>query len=503
MTDIHLPLPHNRSRWLRTTAAAALCLAAALSVAQFATNASFAAPTASDIATLVPKPGLIAPDTQHAGFSAMVKAVKPAVVSVRVEVEGPAVSPAGLSDPSLDGPLGELFKRFQQQQGAAPDPAPRQKGTALGSGFFISSDGFVVTNNHVVENGKSFTIILDDGKEHAATLIGRDPKTDLAVLKAADIKDAPHVGFAKQRPEIGDWVIAVGNPFGLGGSVSAGIVSAEGRDIGSGPYDDFIQIDASVNKGNSGGPSFNAAGEVIGVNTAIFSPSGGSVGIGFAIPASTVENVVDRLIADGHITRGWLGIAMQAVTPELADGLGLAKAEGALVATPQPDGPAAKAGIKSGDVILTLDGKTVLDTKDLAKRVADYAPGATLHLGIDRHGTQKAIDVKIGTQPQTDVASAGADQAAPSGLPKLGLSLVPDPSGQGVRVSTVAEGSVAAEQGIKPGDVIVEVDGTQVASVEDVKNALKTVTASGKKNALILLQSGDATRFIGLPLNQG
>src|SRR5476651_462481 len=291
------------------------------------------------------------------GFADIVEKVKPAVISVRVKVDGGAQT-NGLTSDEVPPGLREFFRRFgmpdmpngQQGPHGMPQGHGRNVITGQGSGFFISGDGYAVTNNHVVDKAESVQVTADDGKVHTAKVIGADPRTDLALIK---VEGGPfsYVKLSDKSPRIGDWVLAVGNPFGLGGTVTAGIVSARGRDIGAGPYDDFLQIDAPVNKGNSGGPTFNTEGSVIGVNTAIFSPSGGSVGIAFAIPSDTVKTVIAQLKDKGAVTRGWIGVQIQTVTRDIADSLGLKKAEGALVAQPQADGPAAKAGIEAGDVI--------------------------------------------------------------------------------------------------------------------------------------------------------
>ena len=286
------------------------------------------------------------------------------------------------------------------------EPRARRPAAAEGSGFFISADGYAVTNNHVVDHAKTVQVVTDDGKILNAKVIGTDPKTDLALIKVEG-SDFPFVKFADRDPRIGDWVIAVGNPFGLGGTVTAGVVSARGRDIGSGPYDDYIQIDAPVNKGNSGGPTFDVNGNVIGVNTAIFSPSGGSVGIGFDIPADTVKTVVAQLKDSGHVTRGWMGVQIQAVTADIADSLGLKKAEGAIVNEPQVDSPAAKAGITSGDVITTLDGNAVKDSHMLARKIGSMAPGTSVKLGVLHNGSEKTVTLTLGTLPDERQANAG------------------------------------------------------------------------------------------------
>src|ERR1700704_5497799 len=336
------------------------------------------------------------------GFADIVEKVKPAVVSVRVKVDGgPRMT--GF-DGDLPFPKGSPMDRFFRQFGAPDDgqdnpgnpggqgaPGGRNMITGQGSGFFISADGYAVTNNHVVDKAENVQVTADDGKIYQAKVIGTDPRSDLALIKVEGGGDFPFVKFAEGNPRIGDWVLAVGNPFGLGGTVTAGIVSARGRDIGNGPYDDFIQIDAPVNKGNSGGPTFDVDGNVIGVNTAIFSPSGGSVGIAFAIPATTVKSVVAQLKDTGKVSRGWIGVQIQPVTAEIAENLGLKGPEGAMVSDPQDNGPAAKAGILAGDVITKVNGAPVKDAKDLARQIGAMAPGATAKLSVWRKGEEKTL----------------------------------------------------------------------------------------------------------------
>src|SRR2546426_7357181 len=314
------------------------------------------------------------------GFADIVEKVKPAVISVRVKMTG---------GPKMMGFEGDLpfppnsqmelfFRPLGLPEGNPPEErrAPRERlVTGQGSGFFITADGYAVTNNRVVDKADTVEVTADDGRTYTAKVIGTDPRTDIALIKVDGRNDFPYVHLADKPPRVGDWVLAVGNPFGLGGTVTAGIVSARGRDIGAGPYDDFIQIDAPVNKGNSGGPTFDVDGNVIGVNTAIFSPSGGSVGIAFAIPAPTVKSVVAQLKDKGMVNRGWIGVQIQPVTAEIAENLGLKTTQGALVAEPQSDGPAAKAGILARDVITAVNGNAVKDARDLAKQIGGMAPG--------------------------------------------------------------------------------------------------------------------------------
>ena len=324
------------------------------------------------------------------GFADIVEKVKPAVISVRVKMERPGNSNLNNdndNDEEIPFPPGSPFERFFRRFGMPNTPNGPQVITGQGSGFFISADGYAVTNNHVVQNAESVRVTTDDGKSFTAKVIGTDPRTDLALIKVEG-GNFPFVKLADETPRVGDWVLAVGNPFGLGGTVTAGIVSARGRDIGAGPYDDFIQIDAPVNKGNSGGPTFDVDGQVIGVNTAIYSPSGGSVGIAFAIPAATVKNVVAQLRDKGSVTRGWIGVQIQPVTPDIADSMGLKEAAGALVAEPQPDSPATKAGIKSGDVITSVNGSPVRDARQLARRIGTMSPGTSVTLGLILHDAE-------------------------------------------------------------------------------------------------------------------
>ena len=381
-----------------------------------------AAAVAALIAGGAVESGLVAPNSAHAelrsmaqpiqnvpSFADVIEQVKPAVVAVKVKVQNVAARDddndnPGFSTPDLPPghPMERFFRQFRDgQRGDRSERGqrPRQFGQSLGSGFFISADGYVVTNNHVIDKASEVQVTMDDGKTLDAKVIGTDPKTDLALLKVEG-SDFPYVRLAGQKARIGDWVVAIGNPFGLGGTVTAGIVSAQHRDIGAGPYDDFIQIDASVNKGNSGGPTFNLSGEVVGVNTAIFSPSGGNVGIAFAIPASTVDQIVTALKDKGSVTRGFIGVQMQPVTKEIAEAIGLKEPRGALVAEAIKDGPAAKAGIKTGDTILAVDGEPIKEAKDLSRKVAQVAPGKSLSITLYRDGKERNVTLEVASQPK-------------------------------------------------------------------------------------------------------
>jgi serine protease Do len=452
---------------------------------------------------------------QHpTGIADIVARVKPAVISVRVKIAASA-EPASMQQngdedaiPSVPGsPLDKFFQQFGRQgRGQNGAPQGHHSVTGEGSGFFITADGYAVTNNHVVDRAKSVQVTTDDGAIYTAKVVGTDQKTDLALIKVDGRNDFPFVKFAERAPQVGDWVVAVGNPFGLGGTVTAGIVSARGRDLGAGPYDDYVQIDAPINKGNSGGPAFDVEGNVIGVNTAIFSPSGGSVGIGFDIPADTVKTVVAQLKSAGHVTRGWLGVQIQPVTASIADSLGLKKAEGAIVAEPQSGSPAAKAGILSGDVITAVNGTPVKDARALARTIGTMAPDSTVKLDLIRNGEAKTISLKLAEMPNQQQASADPQGAEPTrGVPHLGLSVAPanEVSGagqEGVVVTAVDPDGPAAEQGLQTGTVILDVGGKAVANAGDVRQALIDAKAQGKHQVLMRVKIGDGTRFVALPL---
>jgi serine protease Do len=450
------------------------------------------------------------------GFADLVAKVKPAVISVRVKFDG--VTPAASEDdqngdnatPFQPGsPMERFFRRFGEQNTPGGMQQNRHPIGAEGSGFFISADGYAVTNNHVVDHAKTVQVVTDDGRVLSAKVVGTDDKTDLAVIKV-DGNDFPYVNFAEHEPRIGDWVVAVGNPFGLGGTVTAGVVSARGRDIGAGPYDDYVQIDAPINKGNSGGPTFDLDGNVVGVNTAIYSPSGGSVGIGFDIPADTAKAIVAQLKDTGHITRGWIGVQIQPVTADIADSLGMKKAEGAIVDEPQVGSPAAKAGIAAGDVITAVDGKEVKDARNLARMIGTLAPGTSVSLAVLHNGEAKTLPLTLGQMPDQHQAQAGTSEngSLQNHTPRLGLMLAPasevgGAGDQGVAVTAVDPGGPAAEHGIKTGDVILDVAGTPISSPADVRKELANVSKAGKHTVLLRMKSGDATRFVALPLGNG
>lgn len=457
-----------------------------------------------------------------AGFADLADKVKPAVISVRVKMDADAKKTAadGNSPFPPNAQMERFFRRFGQLDRIQPDGmmpqarqlAPRDRSMSdQGSGFFISADGFAVTNHRLVDQAQAIEIKTEDGKTYSAKIVGTDPRTDIALIKVDGRNDFPYVNLAERAPRVGDLVLAVGNPFGLGGTITAGIVSARGRDIGAGPYDDFLQIDASVNKGNSGGPTFDMDGNVVGVNTAIFAPSGGSVGIAFDVPADVARQVVAQLKDKGMVTRGWIGVQIQPVTADIAEGLGLKASQGALVAAlvaaPQAGSPAAKAGILSGDVITAVDGKALKDARDLARLIGGMMPGTTVKLTVWRKGEEKSMAVMLGELPKEREARAATPAADPSGIdvPKLGLMLAPagqvaGGGSEGLIVTGVEPGGLASGHGVKTGDVILEVAGKKVATPADVRNAVSDAHKSGKRTVLMRLKTDETTKFIAVTI---
>ncbi|HEY7549984.1 MAG TPA: trypsin-like peptidase domain-containing protein, partial [Hyphomicrobiaceae bacterium] len=410
-----------------------------------------------------------------------------------------------LPDLPDDHPLSEFFKRLPPEFRGQPGPAPGRPSLAQGSGFVISADGYVVTNNHVIDGASRIQVSFDKDNKHDAELIGSDQRTDVALLKIKSSQTFPFVKFSEKLPRVGDWVLAVGNPFGLGGTVTAGIVSAQGRDIGSGPYD-YMQIDAAVNKGNSGGPSFNLAGEVVGVNSAIYSPTGTSVGIAFAIPARTASEVVTQLKTGQPVKRGWLGVRIQNVDDDTAASLGLHEAKGALVAEVTSPSPAAEAGIKSGDTILTVNGVNVADSRDLARQIAGFAPGTTVDLKILRTQKEQTVPVKLGLLPSAqEIARQGPSgrPAQPTELGQLGLAVQPatGPGQQGLLVTDVDQ-SMDAAQKIKSGDLILEVSGAPVSTPDDLVKGVREANRLQRRAVLLKVKSGSETRFVAVQLKK-
>jgi serine protease Do len=491
---------------------AALSFAPALAAAQPVSRV--AAPLAAgDPGHNLTQKAETAPPIPLPSLAPLARAVLPAVVnvSVRLNEQASLQGEAGSSLPF--GPGGTPFDQFLRRffQGPLAPAVPGEQVMALGSGFVIDPRGYIVTNNHVVAHAEKVTVIFQDGSRHQAKVVGRDKRTDLALLKVNTDRRLPYVTWGNSDDvHVGDWVVAVGNPFGLGGTVTAGIVSALGRNIGEGPYDDFLQIDAPINRGNSGGPSFDLKGRVIGINTAIYSPSGGSVGIGFAIPSNTAKYVISQLMAHGHVTWGWLGVAIQGMTPSIARSLGLDphRPMGALVAAVTPDSPAAKAGLKTGDVIIEARGHQIRTVHDLPRIVAEAPVGSALPLEIIRHGKKMALTATVGAMPKNLEASAETGPeppGAPAGA--LGLQLAPltarlrsqlrvPKDVTGVVVAHIAPGSPAFSLGIRPGDVIVSIDQKPATSPQQAAAELKRAAARG--NVLLLLNRHGTSEFVGL-----
>jgi serine protease Do len=456
-------------------------------------------------------------------FTDLARSVVPAVVAVQVSGKAGRSTDFERMVPR-DGPFRDFFERFFENpedferfgrrgdDDSDDDSRPARPRLSQGSGFIISPDGYIVTNHHVVDEADEITIVTDDGDRHVAELIGTDERTDLAVLKIDAGAGLPNVAFSDEEAQVGQWVMAVGNPFGLGGTVTTGIVSARGRILGNGPYDDYIQIDAAVNRGNSGGPSFNLDGEVIGVNTAIFSPNGGSVGIGFAIPASLAGEIVDQLIDKGEITRGWLGVSIQTVTPDIAESVGLDEPTGTIVADVFDGGPAAQARLVPGDVVLKVGDVEVESPRDLARMIAEISPGDTVDLVILRDRREKVVGIEIGAMPANPRAASlerdSRPQAKLGRLAELGLEVEPaskaedDPDARGVVVTRVESDGEAAAKGIARGDRILRVAGVEVNTPEELDQALEGARDDGLASVLALVRSRNGQRFVTLELTR-
>jgi len=473
-------------------------------------------------------------------FADLAEKLLPAVVNIATTTK---ITDAGRSDPDLE----ELFRQFFDRQrrgqgdqnqngdqngdngngdqngdnGGGGDSGPREA-TSLGSGFIIDPSGYIVTNNHVIEGAEEITVRMQDNTEYKAKLIGHDPKTDLALLKIDTSSPLPSVEWGdSDKARIGDWVLAIGNPFGLGGTVTAGILSARQRDINAGPYDDFLQTDAAINRGNSGGPMFNTDGKVIGINTAIFSPSGGSIGIGFALPSSLAKGVIQQLRQYGHPRRGWLGVRIQSVTPELAEGLKMPKPMGALIAAVTDGGPADKAGIRQGDVVIKFDNKDIDEMRHLPRIVAETTFDTSVPVVVLRQGKEMTFQVKIGELDETaeaktaDTGTQPTKPKAPEGAKTiLGLSLaemtdqlrqrynIADEAA-GVVVLNVDSKSNAAGKGLKAGDVIVEVDQNSVTTPADVEKRVAVAKANGYKVVTFLIYRQGDFQWVAVRTDQG
>jgi serine protease Do len=488
----------NMTRFKRTIAAALLTSTVLSGGGGYLVARAFAANDAPITVAPADQPVVTA---VRPGFADLVEKVKPAVVNISTTEKVDARSGR---QPAQPGSMEEFFRQFMEQQQRRRGPQH-----ALGSGFIIDPTGYIVTNNHVIEDAAKIVVTLDDGSEHPATVKGRDPKTDVALLKIETKAPLPYVAFGdSDRTRIGDWVVAVGNPFGLGGSVTAGIVSARGRNLNNGPYDNFLQIDAPINPGNSGGPIFDAAGRVIGISTAIYSPNGGSIGIGFGVPANLASKIVAQLRDSGRVERGWLGVSMQPLTEPLAKAIGRPSTDGVLVSEVQADAPAAKAGLKQGDVVTALNGQPIRDGRDLATQVAGIRAGETARLSIWRDGKEKILTVTVGAQPSDQ--SAALNEAG-SAEGRVGLSLAPltpelrrqlgiETAARGVVVAEVASDSKAEDSGVQPGDIIVDVAGRKVATPAQAVEAIKTAQREKKEAVPLLVMRNGTTYYLALQL---
>jgi serine protease Do len=479
----------------------------ALTVALFVQPISPAAAKPAPAHTSIPSTSII---DRPASFADVVEAVKPAVVNIATTGASPSQQfergPRFRFPP--DSPFQEFFDRYFDMPDRFSKPGERTH--AVGSGFVIDPNGYVVTNHHVIKGASEITVVTNEGKRYPAELKGHDAKTDLALLKIDADKPLPYVVFGDSgSARVGDWVVAIGNPFGLGGTATTGIISARGRDIRSGPLDDFLQIDAPINRGNSGGPLFAADGTVVGVNTAIFSPNGGNVGIGFAIPSSMAKAVIDQLMATGRVTRGWLGVHIQMVTEDIADTLGLDDQGGALVAGVIDGSPADKAGVKTGDVIRKFDGEAVDRMRELPRLVANVAADRKVDIEVWRAGDVRTLHVTIGESPEQEDVMADAGNAPSVDRPKLGLSLAPltpetrrqfrVPSAtEGVLVTEVTPDSPAARKGFSSGDVIKMIGGQRVNSPIDVVNAVERAVKAEQSSVLILVERRGSNRFVAV-----
>ena len=463
--------------------------------------------------------GLV-PVSTPTSFADVIEAVKPAVVNISSSAPAPSryMGPApGMPFPESPFPGGpsmeEFFRRFFERQSAPAPGAEMPEVRSMGSGFIVDPEGLVVTNNHVIDGASEIVVILNDGERHPAELVGRDPKTDLALLKIEVEEPLPYASFGdSESMRAGDWVIAIGNPFGLGGTATTGIVSARGRDIQAGPFDDFLQIDAPINQGNSGGPLFDTAGRVVGVNTAIYSPNGGNVGIGFAIPASLAEPIIDQLRDDGYVERGWLGVQIQQIDEEIAEGLGLESANGALVASVVPESPAEAAGLEPGDVIVGFEDVEIEDIKDLTRQVAAVRPDSEVELRVWRDGETVELEVDLGENPDDLAAKAGTTGGeAGESTASLGLSLMPltaesrqrfgiEKEVEGALVASVAPGSPAARKGLRPGDVILRVGQQAISDPSGVVEEVDRLRDAERPSVVFQIARGGEQRFLALPL---
>ncbi len=501
------PTASRRGHARRIVVAGTLAVAIAAGLQAVSPTPATAGMTAQSAATAGALPG---------SFADLVAAVKPAVVNISALKPVPAMAGPGEQFRFPEGsPLERFFREFNLP-GRPGMPGPGTPGgpqaQAAGSGFVIDAEGLIVTNHHVVADANEVMVTFDDGRRVEAEVVGFDEKTDVALLRVATEEPLATVELGDSADaRVGDWVVAVGNPFGLGGTVTAGIISARGRDIRHGPYDDYLQIDAPINRGNSGGPLFDRAGRVVGVNTAIFSPSGGSVGIGFAIPSNMVQEIVAELRDSGRVERGWLGVQIQPVTEAVAESLGLEEAQGALVADVMAEGPAAAAGLEPGDVIVSFDGKAVEAFRELPRLVAATDPGDEAKLRVIRGGEERTFEVDIASMPgQPERLASAGEKAEPESTPRLGVRLAPLTDevrshlgledGAGVVVAGVEPGSAAASRGLEAGDVILRVGRDEVDAPEQVAEAVREAAEAEHESVLLLVRRDDNVRYVAVPL---
>ena len=456
-------------------------------------------------ATESPPPLMIRTSGAQAGFADLVAKIRPAVVNISTTQ---AFRPNQSAQLDPNGPFGEMLRQFFGPNANQLFQSQQTPSHALGSGFVIDPAGYVVTNNHVINDADGIKITFADGMSYSARVVGRDTKTDLALLKISADKPLPYVAFGDSDNErVGDWVVAVGNPYGLGGSVTAGVISAKDRDINAGAYDDFFQIDAPINPGNSGGPLFNQSGRVVGIDTAIFSPSGGSVGVGFAIPSNEARGVIDHLREHGRVARGWLGVQMQAMTQDLAKAMGITKAEGVVVDLVTPGSPAERAGLKQEDVITSFDGQRITTPRALALAVANVAAGQSAFVTVHRNGEDKTFTVQIGTEPAQSALMASASPQTG----RLGLELAPlsayggNQIGQrgGAVVASVSPGSPAERSGIQPNDVVLAVGSRRVTSLDDTVSSIRSAEADNKNAVLLLVRRGQEITYVPIEIGKG
>ena len=444
-----------------------------------------------------------APAGAPMSFADLIEAVSPAVVEIQVDIEFDA-------EAQLEG-VPPQFREWLERQFGDQQPQPQQR-TSLGSGFFISGDGHVVTNNHVVENATEITIGLSDGTEYPARVIGTDPQTDLALLKIDADVEFPYVQLDRDPQfRVGDWVVAVGNPFGLGGTATAGIISATGREIPSSTYNDFLQIDAPINRGNSGGPTFDLEGNVIGVNSQIFSPSGGNVGIGFAIPSDSAARIIDQLLDDGRVSRGWLGVTIQNVTPDIAESLGMDEPNGAIVSSIVAGGPADRAGFERRDVVLTINGEPVEGSRELTRRIGDIAAGDDVRFGVLRDGDTITVRARLGDRPSEDELGNLPEQGQ-ADVSLFGMRLAPADDEVRERLNIDSEGGLvvdslepngeAARKGLRSGDVILEAGGQATLTIDDFTAAVADAREDGRSAILLLVQGIAGQRYVALQIDE-